>query len=136
MTKTIQQSVRFAATPAQLFEMYIDSAKHTAATGGKATLSRKAGGAFTAWNKMLHGRNLMIVPNRMVVQSWRSVNFKPGDPDSVLVLEFKKAPGGAQLDLVHVNVPIQDHVGVKKGWPKYYWQPWKKYLAEKSKRRR
>jgi activator of HSP90 ATPase len=135
MTKPIQQSVRFAATPAQLFEMYMDSAKHSAATGGKAKLSRKVGGAFTAWNKMLRGRNLAIAPNRMIVQSWRSINFKPGDLDSILILEFSKAPGGAQLHMVHVGVPEQDHKGVTKGWPKYYWQPWKKYLTAKSKRR-
>jgi hypothetical protein len=35
-----------------------------------------------------------------------------------------------------VDVPAQDHEEVKNGWPKYYGQPWKKYLAEKSKRRR
>jgi activator of HSP90 ATPase len=135
MTKPIQQSVRFAATPARLFEMYMDSAKHSAATGGHAKLSRKAGGTFTAWNKMLRGRNLMIVPNRMIVQSWRSINFKPGDPDSILILEFSKAPGGARVDMIHVNVPAQDHQGVSRGWPKYYWHPWKKYLKAKSKRR-
>jgi activator of HSP90 ATPase len=135
MTKTIQQSVRFAASPATLFEMYLDSTKHSAATGGKATLSRKVGSAFTAWNKMLRGRNLMIVPNRLIVQSWRSVNFKPGDADSILILEFSKAPGGGQVDLVHVNVPPQDHKGVTRGWPNYYWKPWKRYLAAKSKGR-
>jgi activator of HSP90 ATPase len=135
MTKTIQQSVRFAATPAQLFEMYMDSKKHSAATGGKAKLNRKPSGAFTAWNNMLRGRNLMIVPNRMIVQSWRSVNFKPGDLDSILILQFSEVPSGAQVDLVHVNVPVQDHKGVTKGWPLYYWKPWQKYLAAKSKRR-
>lgn len=135
MTKAIQQSVRFAATPAQLFEMYMNSKMHSEATGGKANMSRKPGGAFTAWNEMLRGRNLMIVPNRMVVQSWRSINFKPGDPDSILILQFSKAPGGAQVDMVHVNVPVQDHKGVTKGWPLYYWKPWKRYLAAKSKRR-
>jgi activator of HSP90 ATPase len=135
MTKTIQQSVRFAAPPAILFEMYLDSAKHTAATGGKATMSRKVGGAFTAWDKMLRGRNLMIVPDRLIVQSWRSVNFKTGDTDSILILEFSKAPRGGQVDLVHVNVPQQDHKGVSRGWPNYYWKPWKKYIAAKSKRR-
>ena len=82
MTKAIQQSVRFKASPATLFEMYLDSKEHSAATGGKANLSRKVGGAFTAWNKMLRGRNLAIIPNRMIVQTWRSVNFKPSDPDS------------------------------------------------------
>jgi activator of HSP90 ATPase len=135
MTKTIQQSVRFAAPPRTLFEMYLDSGKHAAATGGKAAMSRKVGGAFTAWNKMLRGRNLMIVPNRLIVQSWRSVNFKAGDADSILILEFSKAPGGGQVDLVHVNVPQQDHEGVSRGWPNYYWKPWKKYIAAKSKRR-
>jgi activator of HSP90 ATPase len=135
MTKTIQQSVRFAAPPAKLFEMYLDSKKHTAATGGKATLSRKVGGAFKAWNKMLRGRNLVIVPNKLIVQTWRSVNFKPGDADSILILEFSNAHGGGQVDLVHVNVPQQDHKGVTKGWPNYYWKPWKKYLAAKSKKR-
>jgi activator of HSP90 ATPase len=135
MTKTIHQSARFAASPATLFEMYLDSKKHSAATGGKATLSRKVGGAFTAWNKMLRGRNLMIVPNRLIVQSWRSVNFESGDADSILILEFSKAPGGGQVDLVHVNMPQQDHKGVTRGWPNYYWKPWKRYLAAKSKRR-
>jgi activator of HSP90 ATPase len=135
MTKTIQQSVRFAARPAELFEMYLDSKKHSAATGGKATLSRKVGGAFTAWNRMLRGRHLAIVRNKMIVQTWRSVNFKPGDADSILILEFSKAPGGGQVDLVHVNVPPQDHKGVRNGWPNYYWKPWKKYIAAKSKRR-
>jgi activator of HSP90 ATPase len=135
MTKTIQQSVRFKASPATLFEMYLDSKKRSAATGGKATLSRKVGRAFTAWNKMLRGRNLAIVRDRMIVQTWRSVNFKPGDADSILILEFSKAPGGGRIDLVHVNVPLQDHKGVTNGWPKYYWKPWKKYIAAKPKRR-
>ena len=135
MTKAIQQSVRLAASPTELFDTYLNSKKHSAATGGKARMSRKAGGAFTAWNGQLRGRNLLIVPKRMIVQSWRSVNFKAGDPDSILILQFRKAPGGGQIDLVHVNVPAQDHKGVSKGWPKYYWKPWKKYLARKKKSR-
>jgi uncharacterized protein YndB with AHSA1/START domain len=135
MTKTIHQSVRFAATPAQLFEMYMDSKKHSESTGGKARISRRVGGSFTAWGGALRGKNLAIIPNKMIVQTWRSMHFKPGDPDSILVLEFSKAPGGAQVDLVHVNVSAQDHKGVTKGWPIYYWKPWKKYIAAKAKRR-
>ena len=82
MTNAIQQSARFAAPPHALFEMYLDSKKHSAATGGKATMSRKLGGAFTAWNNQLRGRNLLIVADQLIVQSWRSVNFKKGDLDS------------------------------------------------------
>jgi activator of HSP90 ATPase len=133
MTKAIEQSVRFKASPAQLFEMYMDSKKHSAATGGVARMSRKPGGNFTAWNEQLSGRNLLIVKNRMIVQAWRGTHFNASDPDSILILRFSKAPGGAQLDLTHVNVPEEDHVGVTKGWPKYYWEPWKKYLKGRAK---
>lgn len=48
MTKAIQQSVRFAAPPTTLFDIYLDSGKYSAATGGKATMSRKAGGKIEA----------------------------------------------------------------------------------------
>ena len=116
MTKAIQQSVRFAATPAQLFEMYLDSKRHSGATGGKARLSRKIGGKFTAWNGQLRGHNLLIVPNRMIVQAWRATHWKANEPDSIVVMEFSEAPGGGQVDLVHVNVPPHDHKGVSQGW--------------------
>jgi activator of HSP90 ATPase len=134
MTKAIRQSVRFPVSPGELFETYLDSKQHSAATGGRAQISRKVGGRFRAWNGQLSGRNLLIVPNRMIVQAWRSVNFKASDPDSILILQFGKTASGGQIDLVHANVPPQDHAGVTKGWDKYYWTPWKKYFAGRKKR--
>ncbi len=133
MTKAIELSVRFAATPAKLFEMYLDSKKHSESTGGKARISRKVGGKFTAWSGQLRGYNLLIVPNQLIVQAWRATHWKASEADSILILKFSKAAAGGQVDIVHVNVPEHDHNGVSKGWPKYYWQPWKKYLAGKSK---
>jgi activator of HSP90 ATPase len=134
MKAPIEQSVKFPCSPEELFEMYMDSAKHSASTGAPAKITRRAGGSFKAFGGALSGRNLLIVPNRLVVQAWRSTAFKRDNPDSILVLEFSKAPGGAKVHLVHVNVPAQDHGGVRKGWPKFYWKPWKAYLAA-SKRK-
>jgi activator of HSP90 ATPase len=136
LTKTIEQSIRFAATPEQLFDTYLDSKLHSAATGGKAKISRKVGSKFTAWGGQLSGRNLFIVPKKMIVQAWRSHHWKDSDPDSILILRFSQEPRGARIDLAHVGVPVYDHKGVTQGWPKYYWEPWKKYLSEKSKRYR
>ena len=97
MTKTIEQSVRFTATPEDLFETYLDSKRHSAATGGVAQMSRKAGGKFTAWGGQLCGRNLMIIPNKMIVQAWRANHWKASDPDSILILRFSQAPEAAKL---------------------------------------
>lgn len=131
MTKTIQQRVEFPASPARLFEIYTDSTKHSAATGSKATVSKKVGAKFTAFDGMLSGRNLMVIPNRLIVQAWRASHWKKTDPDSILIIKFSKTKKGGRVDLAHVNVPAYDHAGVTKGWPKYYWKPWRVYLKGK-----
>jgi activator of HSP90 ATPase len=137
MTRTIQQRVTFSASPERLFKLYTDSKQHSAATQGKATVSRRPGSRFTAFGGALRGRMLAVVPGRMVVQTWRSTGWKKGDSDSILILTFSKAGrGGGRVDLAHVNVPAHDHVGVRRGWRKYYWRPWRTYLTRARRRGR
>ena len=132
MTKPIVQSVTFNASPEELFAIFTDSKKHSAATGAKAIVSAKRGAKWSAFDGMILGRNLVVVPGHMIVQAWRASHWKESDLDSILILSFSKAPGGGKIDLVHVGVPQHDHKGVTKGWPSYYWVPWKAYLKEQS----
>ena len=133
MTPVIEQSVSFLkVTPAYLYALFLDSAKHTAATCAPAKISRKVGGNWSAFGGMILGENLPLVPDRMIVQSWRSSAWKKADPDSVLVVRFEKSPGGATAHLAHVGVPSYDHDGVTQGWKKYYWEPWKAYLVARK----
>ncbi len=135
MAKTIQQSVTFEASPEHLFEIYMDAKRHGAATGGgKVSIGRRAGGAFSAFNGMIGGRNLAVLPKRMIVQAWRSGGWKPTDPDSILILTFSKAPGGGRVDMVHANLPDSGYRSVKAGWNTHYWTPWKAYLRKKGGR--
>jgi activator of HSP90 ATPase len=129
MTPAIHQTVRFRATPHVLFEMYIDSGKHTQSTGAPARINRKTGGRFKAFAGQLEGRNLLVVPDQQVVQYWRASHWKKDDW-SILIMTFSKVAGGCEVDVVHVGVPAYDHKGVREGWPKYYWHPWKKFLAK------
>ncbi|MFI5058660.1 MAG: SRPBCC domain-containing protein [Candidatus Acidiferrales bacterium] len=135
MPPVIQQHAEFFASSKELFELYLDSRKHAAATGAPARLSHKTGGAWQAHGGMVGGRNLLIVPGRMIVQSWRAKFWKKEDI-SVLVLKFTKTRRGARVDLVHVDVPHYDQKGVRGGWPKYYWKPWKKYLADRNRKKK
>jgi uncharacterized protein YndB with AHSA1/START domain len=136
MTPAIQQSVEFSAPPETLYELYMDSKQHSQATGAPAKLSQRVGGAFTAFAGQLRGKNLLLVPNKMIVQTWRADIWKQSDPDSILVIEFSKIKGGARVDLVHVNVPEHDHQGVTDGWHHYYWEPWLVYLEAAALRQR
>lgn len=124
----IKQSVQFNAVPDSLFDAYLDSRKHAAIVGSKVSISKTAGKRFTAFNGMLSGKNLLVVPKKLVVQLWRSRTWKKTDPDSILILIFSKAGRGARIDLVHMNVPDHDLQGVTRGWRRYYWKPWLAYL--------
>lgn len=135
MPHLIHQRVTLPASPATLFNIYLDSRKHGAAIGDRVSISRKVGARFTVFNGGLRGCNLLIVPNRMIVQSWRATSWKKGDPDSILILLFSKAGRGGRIELLQANVPAHTHTLIKNGWPKHYWMSWKKYLANRRSRR-
>lgn len=135
MAQLIRQQIRLPASPERLYGMYHNSKTHAAITRHKVVISRKVGGKFSAFNGMLVGRNLMTTPHHMIVQAWRAKDWKKSDPDSILILTFQKAPGGAEIHLVHVNVPTHDYKGVTEGWNNYYWKPWKAYLKRTARKK-
>jgi activator of HSP90 ATPase len=134
MPPAIIQSVVLKASPEELFDAFLDSKQHSEFTGAPAKTSPAPGAAFQAWGGQLSGRNLHVVPGKMIVQAWRANHWPAADPDSILILQFSKAPGGGRIDLTHVNVPPHDHRGVAQGWTTYYWKPWKAHLAKKKKK--
>jgi uncharacterized protein YndB with AHSA1/START domain len=81
---------------------------------------------------MLSGKILHIEPKRLIVQTWRSVNWPATAIDSVLTLTFWSEKDGARIELVHINVADEDFAGVSHGWEKYYWMPWRAFLSTKT----
>jgi len=133
MGKTIVQTVTFQAKPDQLYALYVDPKKHSAATGGKAVVSAKPGSDFSAFDGTILGRTLGAIPGRLFVQSWRGDDWTSDEADSILTLVFDKSSGLGRLSMVHANVPERHYAGIKTGWTTYYWTPWKKYLRGKGK---
>ena len=122
-------SVRLPAPAASLFDAYIDPAKHAAITGQPVTIGEESGSEFRAFDGMLSGTVLQVVRPRLVVQSWRSGNFGVDDGDSTLILSFSDDGSEGRIDLVHLDVPAVDYEGVKEGWEKFYWAPWRAHLT-------
>ncbi len=134
MAKTIQQSVEIAASPGQLYSTYLDSRKHGAVFGGKASINPKVGGRFSAFSGGLSGKILHLVRNEAIIQTWRSSGWSKTIPDSVLILTFSKTAKGAQVSMVHANVPDKDVAGVRKGWNDFYWKPWQASVRPGAKK--
>jgi uncharacterized protein YndB with AHSA1/START domain len=127
-------AVHLPASAARLYRMYLDPKQHAAFTGAPVKIAARAGAAFTAFGGAISGTVLQVVPNRLIVQSWRSKMFGRGDLDSTLVLTFWPEKAGGRIELIHVNVADRDFAGVSEGWSKYYWQPWRQYLTAPHER--
>ncbi len=67
----------------------------------------------------------------MIVQTWRSSDFRSEDLDSVLVLWFEKKGNDAVVNMTHANVPDHQFQALKGGWDDFYWKPWKEFLSGK-----
>lgn len=140
MPRTVTQAVTLPRLPARLYAMYVSPREHAAITGSPVQIAGRNGAPFEAFGGALTGRILQVIPNRLIVQSWRSTNFSKHDLDSTLILSFWLDPAGGRIELTHVNVADEDFAGVSEGWSKYYWVPWRAYLeksaASKATRRR
>lgn len=131
MRRLITQSVVLPAPAEILYAIYLDPALHSAVTGAPVTVGAEPGCQFRAFGGQINGATLAVVAPRLIVQSWRSTNFLDSDPDSTLILTFAPEGVSGRIDLIHIDVPEQDYQGVADGWDKYYWTPWKSYLARK-----
>ena len=130
MRSIIHQTVVLPASAESLFEMYLDPAAHGAWSGGDVRISGEAGAEFEAFGGALSGQILEVVRPRLVVQSWRSTAFHKENLDSTLILNFTPEGNEGRIDLVHLDVPSHDYDQVVEGWQKYYWEPWREYLAQ------
>ena len=132
MPKTISHKVTFKNTkPKALYELYMNSKKHSKATGAPAKLSKKEGGEFSAAGDYIKGKNIKLIKDQFIMQTWRGADWTEADADSVFIINLEKKGKHTVLHAIHINVPDAHADGVDKGWHAHYWEPWKLYLKGK-----
>jgi activator of HSP90 ATPase len=78
----------------------------------------------------IRARNVELVPNRRVVQAWRSQAW----PEGVYsIVRFELSPLGQATKLVfdQAGHPEDAQKMLEGGWPKMYWEPMNAALAGK-----
>ena len=132
MAKTIYQKILFKnTTPRALYDLYMDSKKHSVATGAPAKIDAKEGGKYSAHGGYIAGKNLQLIKNKLIVQTWRAQGWNKNDPDSIFIILLEPKGKDVMLHATHANLPDDGVASVSKGWHNHYWKPWKKYLAGK-----
>jgi uncharacterized protein YndB with AHSA1/START domain len=119
------------ATPEAIYAAWLDSAGHTAMTGGKrAEASAGVGDRFTAHDGYITGTNLVLEPPRRIVQSWRTTRFTSADQDSQIEVTLQPVAGGTRITVAHSRVP-DGHTGYRDGgWQHNYFDPMKQYFSK------
>ncbi len=125
---TIRQTAVLEATPDEVYEAYVDPAKHAEFTGSAAEGSKRAGGKFTAWDGYISGKWLELERGKKIVHEWTTTEWPEGYPPSVVTLTLAARGGKTVLTMVHSKAPAEQAASYAQGWKDFYWEPMKKYF--------
>ena len=126
--KTIRQVVNFDIPPHEVYELLMESKKHSQLTGSHANISRKVGGKFTAYDGYIDGVNLEIIEDKKIVQKWRGSDWPQGHY-SIATFELKKSNSGTKLIFTQTDVPEEQYEPISQGWFEHYWNKIKKSMS-------
>ena len=129
-TTTLTQRVVIPASPEEVYEVLLDSEKHSAFTGSRATGRAKVGAQFTAWDGYISGKNLELEKGKRIVQEWKTTDWPEGYPPSRLEFILNAVNGKTELTMYQTDVPADQKDELKQGWTDYYWKPMKAYFKE------
>jgi uncharacterized protein YndB with AHSA1/START domain/ketosteroid isomerase-like protein len=132
-TRTVAHEVTLSASPEEVFEALMDSAKHSKFTGAPAQIERKPCGLFSLYGGQITGKTLELEPNRLIVQGWRAENWPKGHYSQVaFMLEPLDNGRQTQLSLTQTGVPAQNFEDINQGWRKYYWSKMAPYFRSEK----
>ncbi len=132
-TRTVAHELTLSASPEEVFEALIDSAKHSKFTGAPAQIERKPCGVFSLYGGKLTGKTLEFEPNRLIVQAWRAENWPKGHySQATFVMEPVDNGRQTQLSLTQTGVPAAHFEDINQGWRKYYWSKMAPYFRSEK----
>ena len=132
MPKTIVQKIVFKnTTPKALYDLYMNAKKHSKVTLAPAKISNKTGEKYSAHGGYITGENILLIKDKLIVQSWRTQEWDANDVDSTFIIELEPKGKNVILHMVHANLPDKYADSINSGWHKHYWEPRKNFLAGK-----
>ncbi len=129
MSKPIHQTVTFKASPHDVYEALMDEKKHAVFSNSAAKISRVVGSEFMAYDGYITGKNIELIPDQKIVQSWRAMDWPEGHFSMVTFL-LTSIPEGTRLNFIHTGVPDGTEEEFTQGWIDNYWEPMKKMLEK------
>jgi activator of HSP90 ATPase len=130
-TKNIEKEIIIKSSPHEIYEVFMDSRKHSKLTESKAKISREIGGSFSIYEGDIIGENLELIQDQKIVQTWRSESENwPKGHYSTITLALEPADQGTLIKFTHADIPEASCKSIEEGWDNYYWEPLKRMLEK------
>jgi len=125
--RTITATITLPTSPDVVYSALLDSKKHSTFTGSKAVIGKKIGDSFSVYDGYATGRQLELIPSKLLVQTWRASDW-PAGHYSTVSFELMKRDGKTILHFQQTEIPDSEMQVDEKAWEKYYWKPLKEYF--------
>ncbi len=123
-TSTITQTIKVFASNQEIYNMWLDSKKHSDLIVGSAEIDPELGGEFSIWDGVVSGKNIELIPFKKIVQEWRyEYENWPADFMSKITLDFEEIADKTIIHFTHENIPQEYANEIEQGWEDYYWKP-------------
>ena len=124
----IHHEVTVNAAPERIYELLTNGAKFGDVTGKPGKGGGAAGAFFSLFEGWLQGRQVELVPNELIAQAWRFMDWEPGIY-SMVRFQLKPEGKGTKIILDQDGVPEAVYEHVKTNWEGFYFAPFKKHFG-------
>lgn len=102
-------------SPHFLFELFLDSEKHSKFTQQSSHISRKVNGKFSYFNGIIEGSIVQLTQDQKIVQKWRLQSWSP-EHYSFLILTFRGLKVGTKVIFQQQNIPNSSYQFLSTAW--------------------
>ncbi len=110
------------ADPHRVYQVLADAERLSALSGKTGSAARTEGEEFAAFDGYVTGRQIELVPDTRVVQTWRFPRWEPGQ-HSLVTFTLTKVDGGTCLAIDQHGEPDGWHEHIASNWPTFYFTP-------------
>jgi activator of HSP90 ATPase len=124
---TVHLEADFNASPARVYDAFMDEKQFSTATGKGAAFKNEEGAEFRRFNGAVTGRNIELIPNSRIVLAWHSKSW-PASIYTIVRLEFVATATGTRVILDQTGIPPEFTQIQKENWPVRVFGPLANYL--------
>lgn len=119
---SIRQQATIPADPHQVYKVLADADALSALSGKSGKAARIEGEEFAAFDGNVTGRQIELVPDTRLVQTWRFPRWEPGQ-HSLVTFTLTAVDGGTCLTIDQHGEPDDWHEHLATNWPNFYFTP-------------